>query len=180
MHVIHGQLSHENWVIITIAIKKLGISFIAPLIKGGRGDYSSITKSHLLVSPASSLTKGGFLSPLWRGIKGVPEIKPPLPLLTKEGYSSIEFSFVTISFIVVSKSFSIGRLNHAAWICHPHPNFWDNVAMSVFFDLIEHFILSQSFLIVITIFGHLISWITVSQYPACSLSIQWSFSSSIS
>ena len=73
---------------------------------------------------------------------------------------------------MVSKSFSIGRLNHDAWMCHQPPNSDAIFAISVFFDLIEHLIVSHSFLIVIVIFGHLISWMTVSQYQACSLSIQ--------
>ena len=73
---------------------------------------------------------------------------------------------------MVSKSFSIGRLNHDACMCHQPPNSAAIFEMSVFFDLIEHLIVSHSFLIVIVIFGQRISWMTVSQYPACSLSTQ--------
>ena len=81
---------------------------------------------------------------------------------------------------MVSKSFSIGRLNHDAWMCHQPQNSAAIFAMSVFFDLIEHLMLSHSFLIVIVIFGQRISWITVNQYHACSLSTQWSLNSSVS
>jgi hypothetical protein len=57
-------------------------------------------------------------------------------------------------------------------MCHQPPNSAAIFEMSVSFDLIEHLIVSHSFLIVIVIFGQRISWITVNQYHACSLSIQ--------
>ena len=113
------------------------------------------------------------------GVKPPPPFGPSSPV-GRNYYLIIQFILFTISFIVVSKSFSIGRLNHDAWMCHQPPNSDAIFEMSVFFDLIEHLIVSHSFLIVIVIFGHLISWMTVSQYHACSLSIQWSFNSSIS
>ena len=74
----------------------------------------------------------------------------------RDFYFNIQLILFTISFIVVSKSFSIGRLNHDAWMCHHPPNSAAIFEMSVFFDLIEHLILFHSFLIVMTIFGHLI------------------------
>lgn len=116
------------------------------------------------------------------GAKRQGVLKPTAPmksghLPSKGGYFIIQLILFTISWIVVSKSFSIGRLNHDAWMCHHPPNSAAIFDISVFFDLIEHLMLSHSFLIVIVIFGQRISWITVNQYQACSLSIQWSCSS---
>gem|GEM_PF-4588685 len=65
-------------------------------------------------------------------------------------------------------------------MCHHPQNCFAISSTFVSFDLSDHFIVSHSFLMVMITFGPLISWIIVSQYHACSLSISKSDNSSLS